>query len=88
MCAELTYAFHAGVTDCLLAALMAAVAFVAIRFIPKSESSLSIALSFHTMGVITSVLPLAVSISTNFSRPSPVYYHVLQSNLAVVRYHN
>ena len=55
-----THVLAAGVTDCLLAALMAAIAFVAIRFIPKTESSLSIALSFHTMGVITSAIPLAV----------------------------
>lgn len=46
--------------EALLAAILAAVAFVAIRYVPKKESSLSIALSFHTLGVVTSVIPLAV----------------------------
>ena len=59
----MTFECLAGVTNSLLAALTAAVAFVAIRYISKRESSLSIALSFHTMGVMTSVVPLAVSCS-------------------------
>lgn len=51
---------HAGFADSLLAALTAAIAFVSIRYIPKGESSLSIALSFHTMGVLTTIVRLAV----------------------------
>lgn len=49
-----------GVVNTLVSALLIAIASVAIRFVSRAESSLSIALWYHTMGVATSMVPLAV----------------------------
>ena len=51
-----------GVGLCVGAAFLAAVAFVAIRFVPKTESSFSIALWFHIAGFVGSAIPLLVCV--------------------------
>jgi drug/metabolite transporter (DMT)-like permease len=49
-----------GSVSGILAALTAAVAFTAIKFIPKTEPTIVLAMWFHTSALAMSVVPLAV----------------------------
>ena len=44
----------------ILAALTAAIAFTAIKFVPKSEPTVVLAMWFHCSALATAVVPLAV----------------------------
>jgi drug/metabolite transporter (DMT)-like permease len=50
----------AGSVSGILAALTAAVAFTAIKFIPKTEPTIVLAMWFHTSALAMSIVPLAV----------------------------
>lgn len=44
----------------ILAAVLAAVAFTAMKFVPKTEPTVVLAMSYHTSAVAMSAVPLAV----------------------------
>ena len=50
----------AGSMSGILAALTAAIAFTAIKFVPKSEPTVVLAMWFHCSALATAVVPLAV----------------------------
>ena len=58
----------AGVVNCFVSAIFATVAYVTIRHIGSAETPLCLGLWFHTMGVVTSAIPLIVR-SFNESLP-------------------
>ena len=50
----------AGSMSGILAALTAAIAFTAIKFVPKSEPTVVLALWFHCSALATAIVPLTV----------------------------
>jgi hypothetical protein len=65
-CAQLVCVFHghacalAGSVSGILAAVLAAVAFTAMKFVPKTEPTVVLAMWYHTSAVAMSAVPLAV----------------------------
>ncbi|KAK9826826.1 hypothetical protein WJX81_004641 [Elliptochloris bilobata] len=51
-----------GSVSGILAALTAAIAFTAIKFVPKSEPTVVLAMWFHCSALVTAIVPLAVGV--------------------------